>query len=174
MTSTKRHAITAGLTFLGGHLLRSAIGSNGNQETTRETGEAVTRILLVPRTDTPPTASSGSGQPPSEPPDGAVGYSGEEPDPEDELRKKIEDALHDPAEYDLGPLHPDLAKQAQLREQEVEATRDFAKSVVAYWHECLEGQMPVQIATTLVREYQQLEMNRLTNIDVHRLRFDNE
>lgn len=108
----------------------------------------------------------------SEPQSGG-GSGGNRPPTTFEFPEGEGDDPNDP-EFDIGPLPPELARQAHLREQEVEATRDFAKSLVAYWHECLEGEIPANLAATLLREYQQVEMNRLTNIDVHRLRFDNE
>lgn len=113
-----------------------------------------------------PTTEAGHGQPPN-------GGSGGKPPTTEDFPEGEGDDYGDP-EFDIGPLPPELARQAHLREQEVEATRDFAKSLVAYWQELLDGEVPANLAATLLREYQQLEMNRLTNIDVHRLRFDNE
>lgn len=95
--------------------------------------------------------------------------------PGDEEFERMRRAVSDLTDSEGSPdaIHPDHAKLMQMREQEQMATKDFAHSLVLYWRE-LKDEVPLQLAATLLREFQQAELNRRLNLDVHQLRFENE
>lgn len=156
-------ALIVGLTFSVGSVLNRLRGGNGSRAPI---------ILTLPHqeTDTAPTTQ----EPEKHENGGTMTTANQFPGDEDFAQeRRATNGLTD-FEASSDEIHPDLVKLMQMREQEQMATRDFARSLVLYWKEMVEGGVPGQLAAALLREFQQAELNRRLNLDVHQLRYENE